>query len=434
MSLIGVISADVSINSVIRDEFNRLNIGDYTLQVLADEKRILEFLNFDLPEIVIINFSDKSINLDSILEQIMEDSWLHNFGIVGIYNHEEMDEEALLKKHIGLNILALLDPFRLRSHIVKCIKIIEMNRQIIFHRELSDKLVDKITGSFSIENDILAVSVYASIAATLLSQRGHVDPNAKMHLQLCLSELIVNAIEHGNCGITFDEKTKALDAGKSVVELVEEKTLDPVINDKRVYFEWEIDEDYTKFLITDEGNGFDVKGLKVKIEEEGPMALHGRGIKMARMFAHKLYYNNKGNMVVIIIKHNQRVLRHAPAGFKGEEVISQFKGDVIFEEGESSDFIYYISSGKYNVYHNDKMVGRISPEDIFMGEMSFLLNNRRSATVKAESDGKLIKISRKAFVTVIKDFPHYGIFLSKLLARKLVKANSLNAVSIPDSL
>ena len=203
---------------------------------------------------------------------------------------------------------------------------------------------------------------------------------------------------------------------------------------KRVFFEWEIEDDYTKFIIKDEGSGFDVNGLKTKIEEEGPMSLHGRGIRMARVFAYKLYYNTKGNMVVIIIKHSQSAARHTPAGFSGEELIFTAKGDTIFEEGESSDFLYYISSGKYNVFHNDKVVGRISAEDIFMGEMSFLLNNRRSATVKAEIPGKLLKISRKAFVTVIKEFPHYGIFLSKLLARKLVKANSLNAITLPDSL
>ncbi len=58
-----------------------------------------------------------------------------------------------------------------------------------------------------------------------------------------------------------------------------------------------------------------------------------------------------------------------------------------------------------------------------MGEMSFLLNNQRSAMVKAESRGKLIKMSRRNFVSVVKEHPHYGIFLSKLIARKLIRAN-----------
>ena len=70
----------------------------------------------------------------------------------------------------------------------------------------------------------------------------------------------------------------------------------------------------------------------------------------------------------------------------------------------------------------------ITPADIFMGEMSFLLNNRRSAAVRAEGDGKLIKIARRDFVMVIKNYPHYGIFLSKLLARKLVRTNERNVL------
>ena len=65
----------------------------------------------------------------------------------------------------------------------------------------------------------------------------------------------------------------------------------------------------------------------------------------------------------------------------------------------------------------------LTPADIFMGEMSFLLNNRRSATVRAEGEGRLVKIPRKSFVAVIKNYPHYGLFLSKLLARKIARAN-----------
>jgi CRP-like cAMP-binding protein len=65
-----------------------------------------------------------------------------------------------------------------------------------------------------------------------------------------------------------------------------------------------------------------------------------------------------------------------------------------------------------------------------MGEMSFLLNHRRSASVVAEDSGKLIRISRKSFVQAMKNYPHYGIFLSKLLAQKLARSNvQLTALS-----
>ncbi|MFP4564654.1 MAG: cyclic nucleotide-binding domain-containing protein [Spirochaetia bacterium] len=433
MSLIGVISTDEELNTIIREEFESTPDGEYILRFPEEEKDILELLNFDLPEIVIINFADRVIPLEKLLSLIQEDAWLHNFGIIGIYNQDEGTEEEIQERYKDLNILAMIDPPRLRSHVVKCAQIIEQNRQIIFHRELEDKLMERASGSFTIENDVLAVSVYASIAATILLQRGLIKADSKMHLQLCLSELIINGVEHGNCGITFEEKSEALERGLSMVELVEEKCQSPEVAEKRVHFEWEIRRDASQFIIRDEGQGFDVRGLQRKIREEGPYSLHGRGIRMARMFAHKLYYNTKGNVVVLIIRHERAAVRGTPAGFSGEEAVTVHPGEVIFDEGESSDFLYYIASGRFAVFYNDMKVGTLGPEDIFVGEMSFLLNNRRSATVRASTEGKLVKISRRAFVTVIKEYPHYGIFLSKLLARKLVRANNRNsAVLSPD--
>ena len=98
-------------------------------------------------------------------------------------------------------------------------------------------------------------------------------------------------------------------------------------------------------------------------------------------------------------------------------------GDTLMRSGEFGDCIYYISSGKYTVYHRDNPVGRITPTDIFMGEMAFLLNNARSATVIADTPGQVIKIPRKSFIEVVKNYPQYSIFLSKILAQKLVRSN-----------
>ena len=249
-----------------------------------------------------------------------------------------------------------------------------------------------------------------------------------MHLQLALAELLINAIEHGNCGISYEEKSEFLAQGKSVVDLVEEKCKDAAVAVKRVVFEYDIRPDSTGFFIKDEGDGFDVQGLSEKLKREGSMSLHGRGIKMAASLAAKLSYSKKGNAVRLLFPHDASVTRETPTGFKAAEELLVRRGDIVFQEGESSNFLYYIASGKYSVFHKSKHVGMNTPADIFLGEMSFLLNNQRSATVRVEGEGKLLKISREAFISVIKEYPHYGIFLSKLLARKLVRANVRNAV------
>jgi CRP-like cAMP-binding protein len=107
-----------------------------------------------------------------------------------------------------------------------------------------------------------------------------------------------------------------------------------------------------------------------------------------------------------------------------EEVVFQ-DGDIVFTQGEKSSYLYYIVSGQFEIIANGKRVSILTPEDIFLGEMSFLLDNRRSATVKSMGRGVLIKISKEAFINSIKERPHYGIFLARLLAQRLVKLHKV---------
>jgi anti-sigma regulatory factor (Ser/Thr protein kinase) len=271
------------------------------------------------------------------------------------------------------------------------------------------------------------------MGATILAQRGLINPDNKMHLQLALGELIVNAVEHGNCGITYEEKTQGMEKGLSVVELVAAKCRDPAIRAKKVEFQWEIRKDRTIFIIKDEGEGFDVAAYLKKVAKQDMLSLHGRGIKLATMLFHELKYNKRGNQVALIVKHDPTLEQDIPLGFSREQVLTVKKGDIVLKEGEPSDFLYYISSGRYTVFHNRKQVGTLLPQDIFMGEMSFLLNQRRSAAVRAETEGKLILLTRKAFVQAIRQYPHYGIFLAKLLAKRLVRSNDRNAALMEEA-
>jgi len=430
MSILGIINSDPEIKKLVESAFMNTPGHGYDLHFLLQEEEILEFLNFTLPELIVINFSDPEINIEEIINHIKNDKWILNLGIIGIFSNERDKEEDLLRKYKAINVLAQLDNFRLRSHLVKSIQIIEQNFQIIFQREFTQNLLDGASGSFTIDNDFLAVPLYSGIGATILAQRGLINPDSKMHLQLALAELIVNAIEHGNCGISYEEKKMALAKAIPTNELITEKCKDPAINAKKVVFSWEIKEDKSVFLIQDEGKGFDVRAHVEKLKRQDRYSLHGRGIKMAAGLSHKLRYNSIGNQAELTINHDTAVEHEVPKGFSREKIIHVKEGDIILKEGENSDCLYYISSGTYDVLYNEKPVGILSPQDIFMGEMSFLLNQRRSATIKATSAGKLILLTQKTFIKTIRDYPHYGIFLSKLLAKRLVRSNEQTAARL----
>lgn len=424
LSSIGIINTDSDIASGISQAFST-KLDFYEARVLTNYNEIVEFLNYELPEVIIVNFSDPQLNTSKLVDVIKNQTWFLSFGIIGIYKHsEDTSEKDILLQLKELNILTLLDQYRIRSHIIKCVEIIEENYQIIFQREFSKNLLGGSSGSFSIGNDIFSIPLFAGIVASIVAQRGLMNPENKMLLQLALAELIINGVEHGNCGIGYDAKTEGMEKGLSVVELVAESCKDPEIAAKRVTLSWDIREKDSVFTIQDEGKGFDVQKHLKKVETQDDLSLHGRGIKMALMVDGALEYNDVGNEVTLTIQHNLQVVREVPAGFASENIYKVKKGDVVFKESDKSDFLFYIVSGQYSVYHKNKKVGSLSVDDIFMGEMSFLLNKSRSATVKADTEGKLIRLSRKTFVGVIRDYPHYGIFLSKILAKRLVRSNT----------
>ncbi|MCP4220408.1 MAG: response regulator, partial [bacterium] len=71
-----------------------------------------------------------------------------------------------------------------------------------------------------------------------------------------LWELIANAVEHGNLGITYDEKSK-LNEDEQLEAEIERRFLLPEYANKKVTFEIEQTGDEIRFTIQDQGKGFD---------------------------------------------------------------------------------------------------------------------------------------------------------------------------------
>jgi hypothetical protein len=422
---IGVLSSDIGLNLDIEKELTRFSSADL-IGYYTETEQAIEYLNFEMPEIAIVNFSDQTMDRGTIVEQIAVDTWLHNFGIIGLFDKSTDQEKPLAESLKRLNVLNIYERGRIQGHLAKTIDIIKDNLQVISQRDISGRFTDKVSGSLVIENDLLAVPSYVNLLAIYLSSKGFADGELKTNLTIALSELILNGIEHGNCEISYDEKKAFLDQGRGIFELVAEKCKDPRISAKRVTVEYEIYPERSTFRVRDQGNGFDVRRYLASLATRDTTALLGRGIIMARSFSNKLSYNARGNEAMLTIDHRPTDMA-SPQGFREEEAVRFKKGDIVFREGEASNFVYYILSGRFAIFHKGQHVGFVTPEDIFMGEMSFLLDNHRSATVRAEEDGKLIRISKKSFIKVVKLYPHYGIFLSRLIARKLARTNDMTA-------
>ena len=120
-------------------------------------------------------------------------------------------------------------------------------------------------------------------------------------LRIALREIVINAIEHGNLGITFEEKSNAIESDQ-YFSFINERQLDPDKKNKKVNIEYSLDERRVAYIITDEGMGFDHKQVIQNSADRANEAMlsHGRGIAMAANVFDRVLYNDNGNQVMLI--------------------------------------------------------------------------------------------------------------------------------------
>ncbi|CAK0779148.1 hypothetical protein CCP4SC76_6770007 [Gammaproteobacteria bacterium] len=136
----------------------------------------------------------------------------------------------------------------------------------------------------------------ARAIATLLS---NACPNGPK-VVLGLLELMLNAVEHGNLGLTYDEKTMLIANGTLQEEIARRLTL-PEFRQIKAVIEFERQPGQIRFTITDQGNGFDWRPF-LEIDPGRAFDTHGRGVALARMISFdQIEYLDCGNRVVATV-------------------------------------------------------------------------------------------------------------------------------------
>ncbi|HZP87947.1 MAG TPA: response regulator [Burkholderiales bacterium] len=115
---------------------------------------------------------------------------------------------------------------------------------------------------------------------------------------LGLVEVLINAVEHGNLGIEFEEKAQLLNSGRWQSE-VDARLARPENLNKFVQVHAHRDGTELVIHIKDQGNGFDWKQF-LAMDEKRAFYPNGRGITLAREIAfNALQYRGCGNEVEV---------------------------------------------------------------------------------------------------------------------------------------
>jgi hypothetical protein len=124
-------------------------------------------------------------------------------------------------------------------------------------------------------------------------------PHDNLAMQICLVEMIINAIEHGNLAIGYERKHTALLDG-TYEELVElRRHMEPYAS-RQATIEYLYAPRWAVFSIRAEGAGFDWRAALEPKEDDQISRMHGRGILIARANMDKCIFHKRGNAVTLV--------------------------------------------------------------------------------------------------------------------------------------
>jgi CheY-like chemotaxis protein len=129
-----------------------------------------------------------------------------------------------------------------------------------------------------------------------LPLHGLLDEAGLLGVRVGIGEMIANAVEHGNLGISASEKEKAL-AEDRFAGLLASRLALPANATKRVWIELRLGDGELQVTVRDEGAGFDWRALA---SADPGATLAGRGVLLARIHFDEVRWNELGNEVTLV--------------------------------------------------------------------------------------------------------------------------------------
>ncbi len=105
------------------------------------------------------------------------------------------------------------------------------------------------------------------------------------------------------------------------------------------------------------------------------------------------------------------------------EVVALNRGEILFKQGDESDMIYTLLTGKLEVIvegpnNTTETVGYVHKSET-VGEMGLITGDNRSATIVASRNSMLAKMSTDDFLSMCLENPQYAINVSKIVVKRL---------------
>lgn len=282
-------------NKAIRDLTEKtVKRAGYDVQAAPDGAQGLKLFKEFKPEVVLSDINMPVMNGLELLEKIRIFDSNTLFIVVSTLDSPEYILQALRLKANDY----IVKPFAAKEMLAMLEKYSGILASRTKNREVLG-LIDNMVLKMRVGNRL---DLVGKIVDRLMIETEQVISQAdRFGVHLGLVEMIVNAIEHGNLEITYDEKSQAMEGShRQWDDLVNNRCMASEYADRLINLDFSMTKDRCEWLITDQGPGFDWKKIPDASDPENLTASHGRGILLTTMQFDEVTYIGKGNQVRLV--------------------------------------------------------------------------------------------------------------------------------------
>lgn len=163
--------------------------------------------------------------------------------------------------------------------------------------------LNRLEFNFTLENDAALIDPLVDLVQQMITGMHLTDFAGRLQIGVALKEALLNALFHGNLEITRDQIAaleNQLLADENEVSLVEQRRSIAPYRNRRIDVDVLITPEEAKFVVRDEGPGFDVTKIPELRAQAAKEMERGRGLSLMLTFMDEVAFNDRGNEVTLI--------------------------------------------------------------------------------------------------------------------------------------
>lgn len=272
--------------------------SDWEVHYANDGQEALREIELHLPDLVLTDLQMPHLNGLELVAKVREDYPVIPIILMTAKGSEEIAVQALergaayyvSKKNMSRELC----------------DVVERTLSTAKESRSQSRLMRRMTRSetsFELENDLSLIPPVVGYLQDIVTQMRSCEETDRLRVGVALEEALLNAYYHGNLEVSSELRETDHSA---YYNLAQERTSQVPYRDRRISVEALVTPTESRYVIRDEGPGFNPGDLPDPTDPANIERPCGRGLLLMQTFMDDVQFNNTGNEVIMIKRRTNK--------------------------------------------------------------------------------------------------------------------------------